>query len=202
MHATKAAVEEGIVPGGGVALLRSIKAVEALKEQGDMQVGINIVRRALEEPLRQIADNAGIEGAVVVAKVRETQGRRGGLQRAQREVREPGRGRRHRPDQGRALGAAERGVDRVAAAHHRGSRLRDPRGEGREGRRRGGAPRRRRDVLKPSGRKPRARLRPRPFFRMPYGRARSRSRSRSRGDGRARSRARSRGTDGNGVRVM
>jgi len=72
MHATKAAVEEGIVPGGGVALLRSIKAVEAIKETGDVQVGVNIVRRALEEPLRQIAANAGLEGAVVVAKVRES----------------------------------------------------------------------------------------------------------------------------------
>jgi chaperonin GroEL len=71
MHATKAAVEEGIVPGGGVALLRSVKAVDALKADGDVQVGINIIRRALEEPLRQIAGNAGHEGAVVVAKVRE-----------------------------------------------------------------------------------------------------------------------------------
>ncbi|HVR72044.1 MAG TPA: chaperonin GroEL [Vicinamibacteria bacterium] len=71
MHATKAAVEEGIVPGGGVALLRSIRAVDALKSQGDEAVGIGIVRRALEEPLRQIAQNAGHEGAVVVSKVRE-----------------------------------------------------------------------------------------------------------------------------------
>jgi chaperonin GroEL len=72
MHATKAAVEEGIVPGGGVALLRSIKALEGLKETGDVQVGINIIRRALEEPLRQISQNAGLEGAVVLSKVRET----------------------------------------------------------------------------------------------------------------------------------
>ena len=72
MHATKAAVEEGIVPGGGVALLRSQKAIDALKETGDVQVGINIIRRALEEPLRQIAQNAGKEGAVVVAHVRES----------------------------------------------------------------------------------------------------------------------------------
>jgi chaperonin GroEL len=72
MHATKAAVEEGIVPGGGVALLRSLKAVEALKEEGDVQVGVNLIRRALEEPLRQIAVNAGYEGAVVVSKVRES----------------------------------------------------------------------------------------------------------------------------------
>ncbi len=71
MHATKAAVEEGIVPGGGVALLRSSKAVTALALEGDEAVGARIVLRALEEPLRQIASNAGFEGAVVVAKVRE-----------------------------------------------------------------------------------------------------------------------------------
>src|SRR5687768_9878985 len=72
MHATKAAVEEGIVPGGGVALLRCTKVVDALKEEGDVKVGINIIRRALEEPLRQIAGNAGHEGAVVIARVRES----------------------------------------------------------------------------------------------------------------------------------
>ncbi len=71
MHATKAAVEEGIVPGGGVALLRAQQAVEAMKSAGDEAVGVAIIRRALEEPLRQIAGNAGLEGAVVVAKVRE-----------------------------------------------------------------------------------------------------------------------------------
>jgi chaperonin GroEL len=72
MHATKAAVEEGIVPGGGVALLRSVGAVESVKAEGDEAVGASIVRRALEEPLRQIAQNAGHEGAVVVSKVRES----------------------------------------------------------------------------------------------------------------------------------
>jgi chaperonin GroEL len=72
MHATKAAVEEGIVPGGGVALLRCQKAVESIKAEGDVAVGIGIIRRALEEPLRQIAQNAGFEGAVVVAKVRDS----------------------------------------------------------------------------------------------------------------------------------
>jgi chaperonin GroEL len=71
MHATKAAVEEGIVAGGGVALLRCLKAVEALKAEGDEKVGITIIKRALEEPLRQIAANAGHEGAVVVGKVLE-----------------------------------------------------------------------------------------------------------------------------------
>jgi len=72
MHATKAAVEEGIVPGGGVALLRAQKVVEAIKGSDDVKVGVEIIRRALEEPLRQIAANAGFEGAVVVAKVRES----------------------------------------------------------------------------------------------------------------------------------
>jgi len=70
MHATKAAVEEGIVPGGGVALVRCIPALDKLKADGDEQVGINIVKRALEEPLRMIAANAGHEGAVVVEKVK------------------------------------------------------------------------------------------------------------------------------------
>ena len=72
MHATRAAVEEGIVPGGGVALLRCIPALEKLKADGDEGVGVNIVRRALEEPMRQIAHNAGFEGAVVIGKVRDS----------------------------------------------------------------------------------------------------------------------------------
>ncbi|MCP2620219.1 chaperonin GroEL [Candidatus Aminicenantes bacterium AC-334-K16] len=71
MHATKAAVEEGIVPGGGVALLRCQKALDDLKLEGDMQIGVNIVRRALEEPMRQIAFNAGYEGSIIVEKVKE-----------------------------------------------------------------------------------------------------------------------------------
>jgi chaperonin GroEL len=71
MHATRAAVEEGIVPGGGVALLRAAEAVEALKLEGDEKIGANIVRRALEEPLRQIVGNAGEEGAIVVGKIRD-----------------------------------------------------------------------------------------------------------------------------------
>jgi chaperonin GroEL len=71
MHATKAAVEEGIVPGGGVALLRAQKTLEKLQLEGDLQIGANIVKRAIEEPLRQIAANAGFEGSVVVEKVKE-----------------------------------------------------------------------------------------------------------------------------------
>jgi len=70
MHATKAAVEEGIVPGGGVAMIRSIPALGKLKAEGDEQIGIDIVKRALEEPLRLIVQNAGEEGAVVAEKVR------------------------------------------------------------------------------------------------------------------------------------
>jgi chaperonin GroEL len=72
MHATRAAVEEGIVPGGGVAFLRAIPALEKLKLEEDEQIGLNIVKRALEEPLRLIASNAGHEGAIVVGKVRES----------------------------------------------------------------------------------------------------------------------------------
>jgi chaperonin GroEL len=69
MHATKAAVEEGIVPGGGVALLRAVSAVEKVQAEGDVKVGVNIVRRALEEPARQIANNAGEEGSVIVKQL-------------------------------------------------------------------------------------------------------------------------------------
>jgi len=72
MHATRAAVEEGIVPGGGVALIRCIPALDKLKVDSDEQIGVNIVKRALEEPLRQIALNAGQEGAVIVGRVRES----------------------------------------------------------------------------------------------------------------------------------
>ena len=72
MHATRAAVEEGIVAGGGTALLRCLPALEKLKLHADEAVGVNIVKRALEEPLRQIAQNAGHEGAVVVGRVRES----------------------------------------------------------------------------------------------------------------------------------
>jgi chaperonin GroEL len=75
LNATRAAVEEGIVPGGGTALLRAKKAVEKLKSDNpDVQAGINIVLRALESPIRQIAENAGVEGSIVVGKVQENKG--------------------------------------------------------------------------------------------------------------------------------
>jgi len=74
MHATRAAVEEGIVPGGGVALLRCIPALDKLTFDDDRRYGVNIIRRALEEPMRQIAGNAGVDGSIVVSKVREGSG--------------------------------------------------------------------------------------------------------------------------------
>jgi chaperonin GroEL len=74
LNATRAAVEEGIVPGGGVAYIRTLPALEKLVLEGDQQVGVNIVKKALEEPLRMIAANAGVEGSIVVEKVKEKKG--------------------------------------------------------------------------------------------------------------------------------
>ncbi len=74
LNATRAAVEEGIVPGGGIALVRCMDALSNLKLQGDEQLGVNIVKRALEDPVRQIANNAGLEGSIVVEKVKEAKG--------------------------------------------------------------------------------------------------------------------------------
>ena len=71
LHATRAAVEEGIVPGGGIALLRSASALAGLKVAGDEQIGVDIIKRSCEEPIRQISGNAGFEGAIVIEKVRE-----------------------------------------------------------------------------------------------------------------------------------
>jgi chaperonin GroEL len=76
LHATRAAVEEGVVPGGGVALLRAQSALDGLEESlpADERAGVKIVRRAIEEPLRWIAENAGIEGSIVVQKVKQGRG--------------------------------------------------------------------------------------------------------------------------------
>jgi chaperonin GroEL len=74
LNATRAAVEEGIVPGGGVAYVRCIQALDKMKLAGDQQVGVNIVKKSLEEPLRMIASNAGWEGSIVVEKVKEKKG--------------------------------------------------------------------------------------------------------------------------------
>jgi chaperonin GroEL len=77
MHATKAAVEEGIVPGGGVALIRATKVLDGLKLEGDQKVGVEIIRKAVESPLRWIATNAGQEGSIVVQRVKELKGEEG-----------------------------------------------------------------------------------------------------------------------------
>ena len=74
LNATRAAVEEGIVPGGGIALLRCLSALDGIKSEGEEALGVNIIRRALEEPIRQIANNAGFEGSVVVEKVKAEKG--------------------------------------------------------------------------------------------------------------------------------
>jgi len=77
LHATRAAVEEGIVPGGGVAFIRCLKCLDSIKAKGDEAVGVDIVRRSLEAPIRQIAENAGIDGAVVSEKVKNSSGSEG-----------------------------------------------------------------------------------------------------------------------------
>jgi len=77
LHATRAAVEEGIVPGGGVALLRCQRVLEGIGENEEQRAGVNIIRRSLEEPLRRIAENAGIDGSIVVDKVRNAKGAQG-----------------------------------------------------------------------------------------------------------------------------
>jgi chaperonin GroEL len=86
MHATKAAVEEGIVPGGGVALLRAVEAVDQVKAEGDVRVGVNVVKRALEEPFRQIVFNAGLEGSVLLNEVKQKGGNFGFDARSEKMV--------------------------------------------------------------------------------------------------------------------
>ena len=134
LQATRAALEEGIVPGGGVALLQSVGSIKLDTFEGDEKTGASIIVRALEEPLRQLAANAGLEGSVVVNAVRlAAQGP--GPERRHGRGRGPGQGRDHRSDDGDALGAAERGVDREEHPHDRGHRGRGAR-EGRRSRRR------------------------------------------------------------------
>ena len=77
LHATRAAVEEGIVPGGGVAFIRAQKVLETLALEGDEKIGLEIVRRAIEQPLRTLADNAGKEGALIVQEVKKRKGNEG-----------------------------------------------------------------------------------------------------------------------------
>ena len=126
LHATRAAVEEGIVPGGGVALLRAAIALEDLKLDGDEQIGVNIVRRACEEPVRQIVLQ------LPASKARSSSRRFAanndpnfGFNAATDAVRRPGEGRRHRSDQGDPHGSAERRLHRVPDADDRSDDLRD-----------------------------------------------------------------------------
>ena len=124
LKATRAALEEGIGPGGGVALLNAAdRRSSSTTLEGDEKTGAQIILRALEEPLRQLAYNAGLEGSVVVDQVRARQEGRGPERRHGRD-RGPREGRDHRPDHGHALGAAERGFDREEHPHDRGSRRR------------------------------------------------------------------------------
>src|SRR5262249_40639313 len=97
LNATRAAVEEGIVPGGGVALQWAAKSLKTKGENEDQEAGINIVRRALQAPIRQIAENAGVEGSIVVGKVTDQKSPPTGIWRPDREG-------HHRPRQGGAHG--------------------------------------------------------------------------------------------------
>ena len=153
MHATKAAVEEGIVPGGGVALLRAAKALAALKLGGDQQIGVNIIARAIEEPLRWIANNAGQEGSIVVAKVKDM-GPEEGFNALNDKYENLVHAGVIDPTKVVRSALAELGVHRLAPAHDRGARVRDSREEGRPGVGRGWYGRHGRDVLTKDIRRP------------------------------------------------
>ncbi len=121
MHATRAAVEEGILPGGGVALLRAGEALKKIRTHNDDQkTGVEIVRKAIQAPARQIAINAGEDGSVIVGKILEKDQYSLRLRRAERRIREPGVERHHRSDQGGAHRAPGRRLRRRPAHHHRG----------------------------------------------------------------------------------
>ena len=121
MHATRAAVEEGIVPGGGMALLRCIAALDKLKLHDDEAIGVNIVKRALEEPAAPDRTQRRTRRRSGRRTRTRIEGRKLRLQRGDRRVRRPGQGRRHRPSQGNPSGAAERGLYRGPDAHDRSS---------------------------------------------------------------------------------
>ena len=145
MHATRAAVEEGILPGGGVALLRATEALKKVRTANeDQKHGVEIVRKALQAPARQIATNAGEDGSVIVGKILENSQLRLRLRRPGRRLRRHGEKGHHRPDQGRAPGAAGRFLGRRLAHHHRGDGRRTAEEEGRHA---GDAARRRRKGL-------------------------------------------------------
>ena len=144
LSTTRAAVEEGIVAGGGTALLQAIPALDELKLEGDEAIGVNILRRALEAPVRQIAENAGQEGSVIVAAVKRHAGRRG-LRRPARRVRRHVREGHRRRRQGDALCPPARRLDRGHGADHGDAGHRHAREEGSRCRR--SQPRRRHGLL-------------------------------------------------------
>ena len=129
LSTTRAAVEEGLVAGGGTALLQALPALDELKLEGDEAIGVNILRRALEAPVRQIAENAGQEGSVIVAAVRGMKVGEGydALGRVRRHVRQGHRRRR----QGDPLGPPARGLDRGHGPDHGDAGHRHAREEGR-----------------------------------------------------------------------
>ena len=128
LHATRAAVEEGIVPGGGVALIRASNVLDSLKVRDEEGVGVKIVRRAIEDPLRWIANNAGWEGSIVLDKVKNNKGAFG-FNAATEEFEDLMKAGIVDPDQGRAHGVAERRVGGGLAADHRGHGCREAGGE-------------------------------------------------------------------------
>ena len=126
VHATRAAVEEGVVPGGGVALLYGIKALTRLKpDNNDQKVGIDIVRRALSYPTRLIAENAGADSSMIVGKLLEQGDVNHGFDAQTGTYTDYGEGRHHRSDQGRAPRPARRRVGGSAPHHHRGDGRRE-----------------------------------------------------------------------------
>ena len=130
LNATRAAVEEGIVPGGGVALLRASMALDTLKLAGDEQFGVTIVRRACEEPVRQIVVNCGTEGAVVAQKIKSDKNPNFGFNAFTEEYEDLVKAGVVDPTQGDSYGSAERGLHRLSHADDRGDGLRDPRADG------------------------------------------------------------------------
>ena len=119
LHSTRAAVEEGIVPGGGVALIRAAAGLKDLEVDENESFGVRIIQRAAEEPARWIAQNAGADASVVVDAIKKGEGGPR-IQRRHRRVRGPHHGRNPGPHQGGPLGAAERRVRGRPAHHHRG----------------------------------------------------------------------------------
>jgi hypothetical protein len=152
LHACRAAVEEGILPGGGVAVIRAAaKVLDGVRKKAandDQRIGVDIVRRAVEAPIKQIAENAGVDGSVVAQKVKEGTSSNFGYNALTHEYGDLLQDGRDRPDQGRAQRLAERREHRGSSADDRRDRQRD---QGRQARTRR-RPRRRngrhgRDVL-------------------------------------------------------